>query len=124
MRPLGELPASPERGWVHYPGNMLRSWQSLVESTTWMPDTRLSVAEEMGEIVLRVRLKTKDSFNPTQDAVIGHRHRLMSSYEERPMQPEQMEGLLRSRLQQVAAHEADEWIVIGRRRPFNPHRER
>lgn len=110
-----------ERGWDYNADDVVGSWEALVAATRWMPGTTLEVEDHYGQVVLRVNIKTKDSFNPENEVVITHRHTL-ASYGCRPMDPDAMERLLHGRLRQVAIHEADEWVVIGRRRPFNPHR--
>lgn len=111
-----------ELGWTYDPGSALRSWQNLVGATAWWPDTTLSVEGDYGRIDLRVDMITKDSHHPETTVRITAM-RMLGHEEAHPMPPDAMERLLRGRLREVACHEADEWIVIAGRRPFNPHKE-
>lgn len=106
-------------GWTYDAADPLASWKALVAATQWWPDTRLTVEEAHDRLVLVVRLVTKDSHCPGTTVVITHRKPLGTT--DRWMTPEEMERLLRERLREVACHEADEWVLIAGRRPFNPH---
>lgn len=109
--------------WTYAPDDPGASWAALLAVTGWMPDATLQVAEPFpGHYELRVLLRTPDSRNPTELGKIGHRKPLPDHVWRAG--PVAMQHHLRRCLREVAVHEADEWLIIGGFRPYDPHHPR
>jgi hypothetical protein len=107
-------------GWTYRADDLRASWESLVDAMAWWPNSKLEVASPFpGHYELRVVLVAPDSYHPETTGRVGHRKPLPEHIHRAG--PDAMEAYLRRCLREVAVHEADEWLVIAGRRPFNPH---
>lgn len=99
------------------------SWEALLSITNWWPGVELSVRSPFpGYLELSIVHVTQDSRHPNHGAKISHRKPLPEHAH--LAGPRVMEDHIRRCLREVAVHEADEWLTIGTRRPYDPHHVR